>query len=332
MVDREVVLSVRDLEVTFRTGEGPLRAVRGVSFELHRGECLGIVGESGSGKSVCATSAIGLLDRTSVSGGDIEVHGRNLQEMSEEERRAIRGTQISMIFQEPSRSFDPIYNIGRTFEETIRVKNPHAGREECRALAVRLLSEAHIPRAEERLRNFPHQFSGGMLQRIMIALALANDPDILIADEPTTALDVTIQAQIVGLLKELQLKRRLSLIFISHDLRLVSQVADRMMVMYAGVAVELAGTAVILSRPRSPYTRALLNAVPGWGRHYSDGGLRTIPGGVPDPVHPEPGCPFAPRCSLVRDECREGVPPLVEVVEETGPGGLYRCVVPGVKE
>lgn len=254
-----------------------------------------------------------------------------------------------MIFQEPSRSFDPIYSIGKTFEETFRAKEPALPRAEARRRATRLLGEVHIPRAEERLANFPHQFSGGMLQRIMIALALANDPDILIADEPTTALDVTIQAQIVGLLEELKRRRGLSLIFISHDLRLVSRIADRILVMYGGLVFEFGETEEVLERPRSPYTRSLLDSVPEWGSHYAAKRLATIPGSVPDPVRPEPGCPFAPRCPLAQEACGEGVPPLVEVPEgETPPrpeatlgegagltaarrAGFYRCIVPGVK-
>ena len=219
------------------------------------------------------------------------------------------------------------------------MKDPELSAAECQDRAVRLLSEVHIPRAEERLKGFPHQFSGGMLQRIMIALALANDPELLIADEPTTALDVTIQAEIIGLLDELRTRRRLSLVFISHNLALVGQIADRILVMYAGLVLEAGPTRVVLSDPRSPYTRALLDALPSWGSHYSREMLRTIPGSVPDPTHHEPGCPFAPRCPLVVDRCRAGIPPLVrdagekQVVmasDEQGEGA-YRCIFPGVK-
>lgn len=339
MVDTETrLLDVRGLEVSFQTGEGPLRAVRGVDYHVSQGECLGIVGESGSGKSVCVTAALGLLDRSALWRGAVAVGGRDLSELDEEAKRALRGKTISMIFQEPSRSFDPIYSIGKTFEETFRAKDRSMTPAQCRERAAKLLGEVHIPRAEERLRNFPHQFSGGMLQRIMIALALANDPEILVADEPTTALDVTIQAQIAALLKELQMRRRLALVFISHDLRLVGQVADRIMVMYGGLVLESGPSGEVLRRPRSPYTRALLESVPEWGRHYADVRLPTIVGTVPDPVKPEPGCPFAPRCSLVREECRTQIPPMtpVDISPAAGmPGGAggggYRCVVPGVK-
>lgn len=322
-------LTVEGLGVRFLTGDGPLYAVRGVDFTLNRGECLGIVGESGSGKSVTAAAVMGLISKDAAVEGRVELNGIEIASLSYEEKRALRGKTAAMIFQEPSRSFDPIYNVGKTFEETFRAKNPAVTTEWANDRAAELMSEVHIPQAKERLKNFPHQFSGGMLQRIMIALALANDPEILIADEPTTALDVTIQAQIVGLLKELQQRRRLSLMFISHDLGLVGQIADRILVMYAGLVLE-AGTSVeVLTRPRSPYTRALLDALPTWGTHYSSKKLFTIRGSVPDPTSPEPGCPFAPRCPLVQDECSRAVPPLSGDQDQTD--GAYRCIHPGVK-
>ncbi|HVO37833.1 MAG TPA: ABC transporter ATP-binding protein [Spirochaetia bacterium] len=331
----ETVLDVRGLTVSFPTGGGMLRAVRGVDFALRRGECLGIVGESGSGKSVSALAALGLLGRDAHIDGSVFLDGRDARSLAPAQLRALRGTFASMIFQEPSRSFDPIYSIGRTFQETLRVKDPTLSRAECQATAVRLLSEVHIPRAEERLKNFPHQFSGGMLQRIMIALALANDPDLLIADEPTTALDVTIQAEIVGLLDELRSRRGLSLLFISHNLALVGQIADRILVMYAGLVLEEGPAGIVLSQPRSPYTRALLDALPSWGSHYGKERLRTISGSVPDPTRHEPGCPFAPRCPLVAERCSAAIPPLVRDEDQAagaGPrAGAYRCILPGVK-
>ncbi|HUX12556.1 MAG TPA: ABC transporter ATP-binding protein [Spirochaetia bacterium] len=322
-------LAVRALSVSFQTAEGQLRAVRGVDFELERGECLGIVGESGSGKSVTAAAVMGLISKDAATEGEIRIDGTDISSLTVEEKRALRGKAVAMIFQEPSRSFDPIYSIGKTFEETFRAKNPAITKEEAARRATQLLSEVHIPQAEERLKNFPHQFSGGMLQRIMIALALANDPEILIADEPTTALDVTIQAQIVGLLKELQERRQLSLIFISHDLGLVGQIADRILVMYAGIVLESGRGPEVLTRPRSPYTRALLDSLPSWGSHYSTRKLYTIKGTVPDPTHSEPGCPFAPRCRFVEERCAAEVPPLRS--DENGTGGAYRCVHSGVK-
>ena len=337
----ETVLDVNGLTVEFPSGEGSLQAVRGIDFTLRRGECLGIVGESGSGKSVSALAVLGLLGKDARVKGSILLKGADARALAPAQHRALRGTVASMIFQEPSRSFDPICSIGRTFQETLRVKTPELSPDECRRRAARLLSEVHIARAEERLRSFPHQFSGGMLQRIGIALALANDPELLIADEPTTALDVTIQAEIIGLLGELRTRRRLSLILISHNLALVGQIADTILVMYAGLVLEAGPTSVVLSRPRSPYTRALLDALPGWGSHYSREKLRTIPGAVPDPTHHDPGCPFAPRCPLAMERCREGIPllvgdaggrqipraPLVEAFRE----GVYRCLLPGTK-
>ena len=341
-------LVVRGLSVTFSTSGGPLKAVRGVDLTVERGECLGVVGESGSGKSVTAAAAMGLLGRDVVVEGEILLNGRNLLSMEREEVRSLRGRVISMIFQEPGRSFDPIYNMGKTFEETFRAKNPSISRDEARSRAVQLLREVHVPQAEERLSSFPHQLSGGLLQRVMIALALANDPEILIADEPTTALDVTIQAQIVGLLAELQKKRRLSLIFITHDLGLVGQIADRIQVMYAGLVLETGEAAEVFRRPLSPYTRSLLLALPTWGSHHSRNSLFTIKGSVPDPTHAEPGCPFAPRCYLAVDDCARAVPALssdarsvVTGEAEVGAAGstgakafpsLYRCIFPGVKE
>jgi oligopeptide/dipeptide ABC transporter ATP-binding protein len=335
------ILDVRGLTVDFSSGDTTLQAVRGVGFMLRTGECLGIVGESGSGKSVSALAALGLLGKDARVGGSIRLKGADVRGLAPRQLRAFRGTVASMIFQEPSRSFDPISSIGKTFQETLRVKDPGLSGAECQDRAVRLLSEVHIPRAEERLRGFPHQFSGGMLQRIMIALALANDPELLIADEPTTALDVTIQAEIIGLLNELRTRRRLSLVFISHNLSLVGQIADRILVMYAGLALEAGPTSVVLSRPRSPYTRALLNALPAWGSHYSREKLRTISGSVPDPTHHEPGCPFVPRCPLVMERCRMGIPPMVRdereqqilaaPAEEAFGNGAYRCIQSGVK-
>lgn len=335
------ILDVRGLTVDFSSGDTTLQAVRGVGFMLRTGECLGIVGESGSGKSVSALAALGLLGKDARVGGRIRLKGADVLGLAPEQLRALRGTLASMIFQEPSRSFDPIYSIGKTFQETLRVKDPALSPGECQSRAVRLLSEVHIPRAEERLKGFPHQFSGGMLQRIMIALALANDPELLIADEPTTALDVTIQAEIIGLLNELRTRRRLSLVFISHNLALVGQISDRVLVMYAGLVLEAGPTSVVLSQPRSPYTRALLDALPSRGSHYSREKLLTIAGSVPDPTRLEQGCPFAPRCPLVVERCRAEIPPLVRdegerqvplaSSDEAFSGGVYRCIFPGAK-
>ena len=327
---QEAILDVRGLTVDFPAADGSLQAVRGVDLSLQRGQCLGIVGESGSGKSVSALASLGLLGRDARVGGSILLKGSDIRGLSQDRLRGLRGTVASMIFQEPSRSFDPIYSIGKTFQETLRVKSPSLSQADCLARAAQLLAEVHIPRAEERLKSFPHQFSGGMLQRIMIALALANDPELLVADEPTTALDVTIQAEIIGLLDELRRRRQLSLIFISHNLALVGQIADRISVMYAGLVLEEGPAGTVLSQPRSPYTRALLDALPGWGSHYGNQELQSIPGSVPDPTRPEPGCPFAPRCRMARDECSARVPALARS-DQAGSPVSYRCIFPGVK-
>jgi oligopeptide/dipeptide ABC transporter ATP-binding protein len=321
------LLSVDNLSVDFSTPAGPLFAVRGISFDLYPGEILGIVGESGSGKSVTAHSIMRLLPQNGkISGGSIRYRGEEVAAFEGGRLQAFRGGDVAMIFQEPGRSFDPIYSIGKALAETIRAHQPDLDEEAVRDKSIRLLREANVPEPERRLDNFPHQFSGGLLQRIMIALALASDPKILIADEPTTALDVTIQAGIIDLLLRLKKDRGLSIIFITHNLALISNIADRIVVMYAGLIMESGPADQVISSPRHPYTRALLDSLLGLGQHYTRDVLPTIAGSVPNPFHPEPGCPFAPRCPLVRPECRGEVPPLV--TEETA----YRCVVTGVKE
>ena len=327
------LFKIDDIQVTFITPRGLLEAVRGVSFSIHEGEVTGIVGESGSGKSVTALSMLGLLPANGrITGGDVLYKGGSVLSYDQRTLRNFRGKEAGIIFQEPGRSFDPIYSIGKTMEEAIRAHNPQMREADVRHKSVSLLSEVHIPRAEERLFNFPHQFSGGMLQRIMIAVSLAADPRVLIADEPTTALDVTIQAQILDLLLELRKKRNLAVVFISHDLALIGSIADRLIVMYAGLVAETGPAEAVLSRSHHPYSRALLDSHPHLGDHYTEKTLATIPGTIPDPHHPEPGCPFEPRCKYARTECRLKVPPLLDA-EGTPPGThQYRCVVKGVKE
>jgi oligopeptide/dipeptide ABC transporter ATP-binding protein len=303
------LLDVEQLKVSFGR-ETPVQAVRGVSFSLAKGECLGIVGESGSGKSVTVWAAAGLLGRDARFEGRVLLEGRDLAELSADERRKLRGPKLAMIFQEPSRSFDPIMTLEKTFWETFRAHDPSVTRAESRTRAAALLGEVHVRDAESRLASFPHQFSGGMLQRVMIALALANNPEILICDEPTTALDVTVQAQILALLKELQTKRGLSLIFISHDLGTVAQMADRLLVLYGGLVMEQGTTADLLKAPAHPYTRALWDSRVPRGAHYSTNKLVLIGGTPPDPQRPEPGCPFAPRCPRAQDHCRTALPEL----------------------
>lgn len=304
------VLEIRDLTVTFASGSVPVQAVRGVSFSVARGEAVGIVGESGSGKSVTAWAAAGLLGSDALVDGSVRLDGQDLAELDALARRALRGPKIAMIFQEPSRSFDPIMTLEKTFLETFRAHKPETTREEGRQRSVALLEEVHIAEAETRLGSFPHQFSGGMLQRVMIALALANNPDILLCDEPTTALDVTIQAQILALLEELQARRGLSLVFISHDLETVAQISNRILVFYGGLILEEGATKALLESPRHPYTKALWHSRVKRGSHHSSDALVLIGGQPPDPQSPEPGCPFEPRCPRAQAKCREALPAL----------------------
>jgi peptide/nickel transport system permease protein len=294
-----MLLDVSNLRVTFPSSSPetpPIQAVRGVSFTLSRGELLGIVGESGSGKSVATSSIPHLLPKSAQVEGSIRYDATELAGAGEDVLRSYRGRKIGMIFQEPGRSYDPLQKIGAVFWETFRVAYPAMSRSESDDRAVKLLEETGIRDARKRLSGFPHQFSGGQLQRIGIALALAQNCELLIADEPTTALDVTIQAQIVSLLKDIRAKRNISILFISHNIDVVASISDRIMVMYGGLIMETGDAAEILSHPRHPYTRALLNAAPRFGHHYSEARLVSIPGRVPDPRYPEAGCPFRPRC------------------------------------
>lgn len=303
----EHLLSVENLSVNFTILRGTkkvtLQAVRGVSYYIDRGEILGLVGESGSGKSVSTTAIPGLLPQNAQMEGKIYFEGKDLTTLPESERRKYRGAKIALIFQEPGRSFDPLQNIGSVFFETFRVNEPEISREDSDKKATELLRETGLPDPEGRLRQFPHQFSGGQLQRIGIALALAQNCNLLIADEPTTALDVTIQAQIVSLLLKLKKERGLSIIFISHNINLVAKISDRISVMYGGKIMETGPASQIINNPKHPYTRALVNALLAFGKHYTKEKMISIPGRVTDPVNPPSGCPFAPRCSFAKDEC-----------------------------
>ncbi|HKK49623.1 MAG TPA: ABC transporter ATP-binding protein [Alkalispirochaeta sp.] len=321
------MLTVENLSVDFTTGRGQLQAVQDVSFHLDEGEIVGVVGESGSGKSVTAQSIMRLHPANGrITGGDIRYRGRSVRDMTGEELRAFRGRQVAMIFQEPGRSFDPIYSIGKSMAETLRAHQPELSDDEVRERSITLLEEVHVTNPAGRLDNFPHQFSGGLLQRIMIAHALAGDPAILIADEPTTALDVTIQAGIVNLLMELRRRRNLAILFITHNLALISNCADRIVVMYGGLVMEQGPAREVLTRPHHPYTAGLLSSLIAFGAHHSTQSLRILSGSPPDPTQPEPGCPFAPRCPLVTEECRRAVPPVRQERES-----LVRCVVEGPK-
>ncbi len=307
-VSNGTFLSIQNLRVSFTVQRGAsqtiIKAVRGVSFSMKKGEILGVVGESGSGKSVTTQTIPALHPANASISGKIFFDGTELTALSQKEIRAFRGKRIACIFQEPGRSFDPLQNIGSVFFEAFKNSDAKITREEADKKTVKLLSEVGLPDPEKRLKSFPHQFSGGQLQRIGIALALAQDCELLIADEPTTALDVTIQAQIVGLLADLRKSRGLSIIFISHNINLVAGLCDRIIVMYGGLIMEEGESSQIMENPRHPYTKALLASSPKFGSHYSTEKLASIPGRVTDPVNPESGCPFAPRCKFVSEECK----------------------------
>jgi len=323
------LLEMKDLRVTFSILRGnetvSVEAVRGVTFSLDKGEILGIVGESGSGKSVTTQAIPGLLPHNAEVTGSVLYEGKEILGLHTKELRAFRGKKIGMIFQEPGRSYDPLQNMGKVFLETFRNSDPVITKETAFGKAAALLNEVGLPNGRERLSNFPHQFSGGQLQRIGIALALAQGCELLIADEPTTALDVTIQKQIVDLLKTLRQTRKISIIFISHDIDLVADISDRILVMYGGLLMESASSEDIISGAAHPYTKALLAASPRFGSHYDTERLKVIPGKVADPANPEPGCPFAPRCAEIGDECHWATPPMVEI-EDVGAGRSFRCV------
>ncbi|MDR1908778.1 MAG: ABC transporter ATP-binding protein [Spirochaetaceae bacterium] len=327
------LLALRNLHVSFRILRGEelftIQAVRNLSFSLGRGEILGIVGESGSGKSVTTQAIPALLPANAEVSGAIYYEGRDLLKMEAAELRSYRGRKIGMIFQEPGRSYDPLQSMERVFLETLRCGDPAISRKDASEKAARLLEEAGLDNGRERLLNFPHQFSGGQLQRIGIALALAQDCELLIADEPTTALDVTIQKQIVDLLKSLRRKRNISIIFISHDIDLVADISDRILVMYGGLIMEAGPSELIASAPRHPYTAALLRASPRLGSHYSRERLVPIPGPAPgSPVTGRDsgeGCPFAPRCAEAGEDCALNLP-APSAPEGAAEGVEIRCL------
>jgi oligopeptide/dipeptide ABC transporter ATP-binding protein len=294
------VLAVDDLRVDFATGDGWLSALAGVSFAVAEGEVLGLVGESGCGKSTLANAVMGLLPESARVSGRIAYRERDLLAMGAEERRRLRGDRISMVFQDPLSALDPTATIGSQVAETVRAHRD-VSRSEARSRAIAVLGEVGILDAASRYRDPPHRFSGGMRQRVVIATALANDPDVLIADEPTTALDATIQKQILTLLGELRTRHRMATLLITHDLGVVAQTCDRVGVLYAGQLVELAPTAELFAEPRHPYTRTLLAALPEAG--HERGRLPSLEGLVPDLTAPPPGCRFAPRCPHAMPEC-----------------------------
>ncbi|MDE2291166.1 MAG: ABC transporter ATP-binding protein [Elusimicrobia bacterium] len=316
----EPILSVRGLRTEFRTTDYLVRAVDGLSYDLHAGRTLAVVGESGSGKSVHALSILRLLPMppARIVGGEILYRGRDLLKLPAEEMRKLRGDRIAMIFQEPMTSLNPVLRVGEQIAESV-VLHKGATRAEAEARAVELLGKVGIPSPDKRIRDYPHQFSGGMRQRAMIAMALACDPDVLIADEPTTALDVTIQAQILELLKELQQGSQMALVLITHNIGVVAEMADDVVVMYAGRAVEKAPVQDIFRAPKHPYTRALMGSVPSIFERKDR--LAAIPGQPPDLSGERVGCPFAPRCSEALARCGTDDPGFFEL-----PGGrLSNC-------
>ena len=309
-----LLLEVEDLRVEFRTREAVAKAINGVSFSVHEAETLAILGESGSGKSVTAQAIMGILDTPPgfVTGGEVRYCGQNILAMDDEARRRIRGPEISMVFQDALSSLNPVFPVGWQIGEMFR---KHRGMNKSDSLneAIRLMERVQIPGAKQRVKAYPHQFSGGMRQRIMIAMAIALDPAVLIADEPTTALDVTVQAQVMRLLKELQEERQMGLILITHDLGVVADVADKIAVMYAGRIVEQADVYDLYAQPGHPYTKGLLDSIP---RLDQKGETLAAIGGLPPNLAAiPPGCPFNPRCPYAQDVCRvDPPPPLREVV------------------
>lgn len=290
----ETILKVEDLKTSFMTSSGEVQAVRGVSFEVHKGEILGIVGESGSGKSVTSMSILRLLaDTARIKNGKIEFEGTDLTKVSDKQMREIRGQKIAMVFQDPMSSLNPLIPVGKQVAEMIHVHHPEMKRDELQAATLELFREVRIPEAEKRLKSYPHEFSGGMRQRVVIAIAVACNPQILICDEPTTALDVTIQAQILQLLKEMQVKYKLTIVLITHDLGVVADIADRVAVMYAGDIVEIGTSDDIYYDPRHPYTWALLSSMPQMGIKGED--LFNIQGTPPNLFTEIHGDAFAPR-------------------------------------
>ena len=320
MSQAETILEIKDLCVEFQTVEGTVHAVDHLNYTLHKGEKLGIVGESGSGKSVSSLGMMQLIPNPPgrITGGEILYHGKDLVKASEKEMQKIRGNEISMIFQEPMTSLNPIIKCGKQIAESLRL---HRGMKKKEAMeeAVRMMRAVGIANPEVRAHEYPHQMSGGMRQRVMIAMALACQPQILIADEPTTALDVTIQAQILDLIRELNESMGTSVVFITHDLGVVSDLCDTVIVMYTGHIVEQAPVKELFESPKHPYTKGLLNAIPKITRERNP--LETIEGMVPNPTERIEGCSFSPRCPYATDQCRKAGPPMAELSD----GRLVRC-------
>lgn len=319
---QNTVLEVKNLETTFHTNAGPVRAVNNVSYKIEHGQTLGIVGESGCGKSVTSYSLMRLIEKPGiVSGGQVLLNGRDLLKLSEQEMSEVRGGEMAMIFQEPMTALNPVLTIGYQMDEQI-MKHKNCSPKESRERAIEMLRLVGIPSPEERYESYPHQLSGGMRQRAMIAMALSCDPTFLIADEPTTALDVTIQAQILELIQNLQEKFNMTVQFITHDLGVISEISDKVMVMYGGQTCEQAETQELFLNPRHPYTAALISSRPKFGERVKR--LATIEGSVPAPFELPKGCPFVNRCTRAKADCTHHKPPLNEVK----PGHTVACFNP----
>jgi peptide/nickel transport system ATP-binding protein len=332
--DATTLLEIRDLVTEFRTDGGTIRAVDGVSFEIAPRTTLGIVGESGSGKSVTALSIMRLIPLPGrVAGGSVRYAGRDLLTLRPAEMRAIRGNRIAMIFQEPMTSLNPVFTVGDQVGEAVRL-HQRKSRREARAIAIEMFRRVGIPAPEDRVDAYPHQLSGGMRQRVMIAMALACTPDLLIADEPTTALDVTIQAQILDLLRTLQRDLGMSILLITHDLGVVAETCDEVVVMYAGRVVERARTELLFAAPRHHYTAGLLRSVPSYGEDRAGRRARLleIPGMVPSLSELPVGCKFVDRCPAAEPLCRAEEPPLIQLAGSGAPGApgtsWVRCHYP----
>jgi peptide/nickel transport system ATP-binding protein len=315
----DVLLKLKGVKTHFFTEEGTVHAVDGLDFQVRRGETLGIVGESGCGKSVTSMSILRLLGKTGkIVEGEIIFDNENMLELSEEEMRKIRGNRISMIFQQPTTCLNPVFRIGEQVMEALEIHQGLSG-DEARKRAIELFALVGIPDPARRMRSFPHEISGGQAQRVMIAMALACNPELLIADEPTTALDVTIQAQILDLMRELREKVNTAIILITHDLGVIAEMAENVMVMYAGKAVEYAPVGQLFESPKHPYTQGLIASTPILGVIRDE--LATIPGQVPSLLNPPKGCRFAPRCAYRMDQCSEEEPPLIKLEGDR----LVRC-------
>ena len=320
MESRKNILEVKNLHTYFHTSSGIVRSVDGVDFTLQEGKTLGIVGESGSGKSVTALSIMGLLDDTTgrIEEGEILLDGRDIVPLSKEEKRQIRGNKISMIFQEPMTSLNPVMKIGQQLTECI-LQHQKVSKDEAWRIAEEMLRKTGVPRVERMMKEYPFQLSGGQRQRVMIAMALVCRPRILIADEPTTALDVTIQAQILDLMNKLKRDIGTSTLFITHDLGVVAEVCDEVVVMYCGRVVEKADVYELFAHPTHPYTKGLLHSIPKLGERVDE--LEAIPGNVPNPKYMPAGCKFAPRCAYATEKCHQAEPAFTDL----GNGHTCRC-------